>query len=291
MLRGKGAVVGTVAALAVAFGAVVAGSVAVVRFVQTDAWEAELQPQAHRAVYDLTLDHGKSASDILGLEGRMVVEWRGGPACDGYTSDQRVVTNSLDSGGHISVSDVRLSSWEALDGNEFRFDRTEYLDGKLSLRESGIARRENGKVTLREPDAEPQTLPDDVLFPSAFNFALTAAVQKGRSTFSRTLFDGTQPAATVVTAFIGKPGEAPRDARSVKIKNRGEGAPLRGAKAWPVRMSYFDEGDDVQDGTPSFEMGFHVFPNGVMSKLSLDYDDVVLKGDLTQIEYFKPGGC
>lgn len=289
MLRGKWAVGGTVAAVALALVTVVAGSVAVIRFVKSDV-QATL-PQAHRAVYDLSLDHGKSASEILGLEGRMVVEWRGGPACEGYTSDQRVVTSSLDSGGRVSVSDVRLNSWEAPDGNEFRFDRTEYLDGKLSVRESGIARRDGGKVTLDEPEKERQTLPAEVMFPTAFNMALTEAVQNGKSTFSHLLFDGTQPAATNVTAFIGKAGEASGDARSVRIKNRGGGEPLKGTKAWPVRMSYFDRGDDTQDGTPNFEMGFHMFPNGVMSKLSLDYDDVVLKGDLAQIEYFKPGGC
>jgi hypothetical protein len=289
MMRGRWAAGGAIAAVALTLAAVVAVSIGVVRLVKTDT--RAVLPQAHRAVYDLTLDHGKSASDVMGLEGRMVVEWRGGPACDGYTSDQRVVTSSLDSSGRISISDVRLNSWEALDGNEFRFDRTEYLDGKLSSRESGVAIRHNGLVTLEEPEKGTQILPEDVLFPTAFNEALTAAVQSGKSTFSHVLFDGTQPAATNVTAFIGKPVEASSDARTVKIKNRGDGAPLKGAKSWPVRMSYFDQGDDVQDGTPSFEMGFHMFPNGVMSHLSLDYDDVVLSGNLAQIEYFKPGGC
>lgn len=289
MLRGKGAVIGTIAALILVLAAITAVSLGVVRFVKSDA--RSVPPQAHRAVYDLSLDQAKSANDILGLQGRMVVEWRGGPACEGYTSDQRVVTSSLDSSGQVSVSDVRLNSWEALDGNEFRFDRTEYLDGKLAEHASGIAKRDGGKVTLREPESEPLTLPDDVMFPSAFNMALTAAMQNGKTTFSHLLFDGTQTTATNVTAFIGKPQEASRDAQTVRIKNRGEGAPLKGAQAWPVRMSYFDQDEQVKDGTPSFEMGFHMFPNGVMSKLSLDYDDVVLKGDLTQIEYFKPGGC
>lgn len=289
MLRGKGAVGGAIVAVALALAVVAAGSVAVVRLVKSDVQAA--LPQAHRAVYDLSLDHARSVSEVYGLEGRMVVEWRGGPACDGYTSDQRVVTHSLDSAGGVSLSDVRLNSWEALDGNEFRFDRTEYLDGKLSARESGIVRRKGGKVTLEEPGKELQTLPRDVMFPSAFNMALTTAVLNGKSSFTRLLFDGTQTTVTSVTAFIGKAGAAPTDARSVRIKNRGDGNPLRGAQAWPVRMSYFDQDDGKVDGMPSFEMGFHMFPNGVMSKLSLDYDDVILRGDLAQIEYFRPGSC
>lgn len=289
MLRGKGAVIGTIAALSLALVAIVAISLGIVHFVKSNVRSAP--PQAHRAIYDLSLDRGKSANDILDLQGRMVVEWRGGPSCEGYTSDQRVVTRSLDSGGQVSVSDVRLSSWEAIDGNEFRFDRTEYLDGKLAAHESGIAKREDGKVTLREPDSKPLNLPVNVLFPSAFNLALTAAMESGKTTFSHMLFDGTQTTATNVTAFIGKPRDASRDAQAVKIRNQGDGAPLKGTQAWPVRMSYFDQDDQEQDGTPSFEMGFRMFPNGVMSKLSLDYEDVVLRGDLAQIEYFKPGGC
>ena len=289
MLQGKGAVIGTIAALSLVLAAIVAISLGIVRFVKSDV--RSTPPQAHRAIYDLSLDRGKSVDDVLDIQGRMVVEWRGGPACEGYTSDQRVVTRSLDSSGQVSVSDVRLSSWEALDGNEFRFDRIEYLDGKMAAHESGIAKRDDGKVTLREPESAPLTLPEDVLFPSAFNMALTAAMESGKTTFSHVLFDGTQTTATNVTAFIGKPREASHDAQTVRIKNQGEGAQLKGAQAWPVRMSYFDQDDQVQDGTPSFEMGFRMFPNGVMSKLSLDYEDVVLRGDLAQIEYFKPGGC
>lgn len=253
---------------------------------------ALVPPQMHRAVYDLSIDHINSASDMQGIDGRMVVEWRGGPGCEGYTSDQRVVTNSTDSDGHISTSDVRLNSWEAIDGNEFHFDRTEYVNGKLSLHETGEVKRADGKITLIEPGKEPVTLSSSVMFPSVFNIALIKAAQQGQSVFSGALFDGTQAAASNVTAFIGKPGEASGDAVSVAIKNRGKGQLLGKTRAWPVRMSYFDlTGGAPADATPNFEMGFSMFPNGVMSALDLDYDDVTLKGVLTQIEYFKPGAC
>lgn len=254
---------------------------------------AAVPPQMHRAVYDLSIDHLKSTSDMQGFDGRMVVEWRGGPGCEGYTSDQRVVTHSTDADGHASFSDVRLNSWESLDGNDFRFDRTEYVDGKLSVRESGEVKRVDGKVTLVEPDKDPIGLPSDVMFPSVFNIALIKAAQDGQNVFIGALFDGTQTAASNVTAFLGKPGAASPDAASVAIKNRGEGQLLKSTQAWPVRMSYFDVAADGEqaDSTPNFEMGFAMFPNGVMSALKLDYDDVTLKGVLTQIEYFKPGAC
>ena len=262
------------------------------------SWAKDNPPiglQMHRAVYDLSIDHLKSASDAESLDGRMVVEWRGGPGCDGYTSEQRVVTRSSDAAGGLSISDVRLSSFESLDGNDFRFDRLEYTDGKLTEHASGRVTRKNGKAVLTEPDEAPRELRAGVLFPTAFNIALMNAARAGKTSFSGELFDGTQSTPTYVNAFIGKPGTPPADSMKVSIESRGEGEELKSASPWHVHMSYFDDssggGDESADGTPDFEMGFAMFPNGVMGGLTLDYDDVVLGGHLSQIKYFKSGSC
>lgn len=252
-------------------------------------------PQAHRAVYDLSLDSAEASSTISALEGRMVVEWRGGPACDGYTSEQRVVTKSIDDAGQVSLSDVRLSAWETSDGNEFRFDRTEYLDGTLSGSENGIARRDHGTVSLALEGAEPVALPSNVLFPNAFNMALTSAMKHGKTTFTRLLFDGAQPSATNVTAFVGKAEPLPADVGKLSIRNVGEGIALTDMTVRPIHMSYFDMNADVSADTtdvgPSFEMGFLASPNGVMSGLRLIYEDTIIKGTLIDVEYFKRGSC
>lgn len=275
--------------LGVAGAAVVAG-LTVALFVTARA-DDPAALQMHRAVYDLSIGRVKTASEIDGLEGRMVVEWRGGPACDGYTSEQRVVTKSVDDNGKLLTSDVRLSSFEALDGSEYRFDRTEYMDGKLSAHETGHAYRKDGKAYVEEDGGAPQELPGNVLFPTAFNFGLIGAAERGKRVYSGVLFDGTQSTASNVTAFITGPEGTPPDAGKVRVGNLGSGDPLKGARSWRVHMSYFDGGGEEEDGTPSFEMGFAMFPNGVMSALSLDYDDVVMNGDLVQIDYFRPGSC
>jgi hypothetical protein len=260
---------------------------------RAESGDAAPAVQMHRAVYDLSLDRVKNVSDIEGLQGRMVVEWRGGSACGGYISDQRVVILSSDAQGNSSTNDVRLSSWESLDGGEFRFERTEYANGELAARESGQVRRGLEGVVLEMEGKKPQRLPAAVLFPTAFNLGLIQAAAERRTMFSGLLFDGSQSGMTAVTAFIGKPAPAPADARAVKIENQGDGTSLKSALAWPVRMSYFDSGDSTseQDGTPSFEMGARLFPNGVMSSLLLDYEDASVKGELTKLEYFRPGSC
>lgn len=253
--------------------------------------EDAVAPQMHRAVYDLSIDRVKMGSEVEGLEGRMVVESRGGPACDGYVSEQRVVSRLSDGEGAMTVSDVRLSTFESLDSTEFRFDRTEYMDGELTVHESGHAYRKDGKVFLDKQGKEGQILPGEVLFPAAFNTELMAAAKDGKSVFSGPLLDGTQSTVANVTAFIGKPGDAPGDARKVRIANARDGAPLGKGPVWPVQMSYFDADRHAGEGTPSFELTFSMFPNGVVSALTLDYDDIALKGTLAQIEYFKPGTC
>ncbi len=104
---------------------------------RAESGDAAPAVQMHRAVYDLSLDRVKNVSDIEGLQGRMVVEWRGGSACGGYISDQRVVILSSDAQGNSSTNDVRLSSWESLDGGEFRFERTEYANGEPPRAKAG----------------------------------------------------------------------------------------------------------------------------------------------------------
>jgi len=254
-----------------------------------------MAPQAHRAVYDLSLDDVDSGSSVTSLDGRMVVEWRGGPRCDGYTSEQRVVTRSLDDDGQSTVHDIRLNAWESLNGNEFRFDRVEYFNGAMSVHEYGAATRADGAVSLTINDGAPRLLPDNVLFPNAFNSAMSKAMAQGRTSFSHPLFDGAQDSATLVTAFIGRPTGKPDGAVNLRIGHQRYGMPLSKMKPRQVHMSYFDLGEEspdvLPDSAPSFEMDFMAFPNGVMSHLRLIYDDAVVKGDLKALEYFKPGSC
>ena len=254
-----------------------------------------MAPQAHRAIYDLSLDDVDSGSSVASLDGRMVVEWRGGPRCDGYTSEQRVVTRSLDDDGQSTVHDIRLNAWESLNGDEFRFDRVEYFNGAKSVHEYGAATRANGAVSLIINDSTPRLLPDNVLFPNAFNSAMSKAMAQGRTSYSHPLFDGAQDSATLVTAFIGRPTGKPDGADKLRIGHLRYGMPLSKMKPRPIHMSYFDLGEDspdvLPDTAPSFEMDFMAFPNGVMSHLRLIYDDAVVKGDLKALEYFKPGSC
>lgn len=244
----------------------------------------------HRAVYELTLGRSLSVSDVTGIEGRMVVEWRGGRECGGYTSLQRVVTQVTgDSDAPVS-NDVRLSSWEAADGSEFRYTRTEYMNSQLVETESGIARRRgaDGAVTVEREGAPPIEMPAEVLFPVAFNLELMKAAKAGKRLFNAPIFDGTEETENPTNAFIGNTLAAlPDDIIAAEVT--GSDAKSAGMKAWPVRLSYFDGAD--REGLPNFEMGYVLLSNGVSASLVLDYSDLEMKGRLAEVHYFAAGSC
>lgn len=247
--------------------------------------------QMHRAVYDLSLGRTEPVSNITGIDGRMVVEWRGGPSCGGYTSLQRVVTHMTAAGATAASNDIRLSYWEAADGSAFRFTRTEYANGELTGREEGTATREkSGKVQVSREGETPFEMEEDVLFPVEYNLALIKEAQAGHRIFSRPIFDGTEESENPTTVFIGKPVSAQEYLADLKVE--GAGAVVTDAQAWPVRIGYFDaeDGEDGE-GMATFEMGHLLFPNGVAAKLTLDYTDLELKGKLRELTYFAPGDC
>ena len=58
---------------------------------------------------------------------------------------------------------------------------------------------------------------------------------------------------------------------------------------WPVTISYFGSDKAAAGGeiTPDYAIGFELYQNGISRALSLDYNDFVVTGKLTSLE-FKP---
>lgn len=239
--------------------------------------------QMHRAVYELSLGRAEMASDITGIEGRMVVEWQGGPQCGGYTMMQRTVMRLGSEGGDVT-SDSRLSTFETEASDEFSFTLTEYMNGELTTREGGMARREkDGSVTLQREDEEKVTLHPDTLFPLASMRAWIEKVQSGARAFEQIFFDGTEEREKRASVFITK-GDTSSAASGVK-----GGEPLDELARWPAHASYFDL--DNAEGLPDFEMSFTLFANGVSSDLRFNYAETEIKAQLREITFFSDGPC
>ena len=246
---------------------------------------------AHRAIYEMTLDDARSASGITGIDGRMVFEFTGSE-CDGFSLNMRMVTQMTDSQGQTNLTDLRSSTWEQGDGQKFRFQSSQYLNDKLGDVTMGRAVRETPneavKVKLSQPSHAELNLAGHVLFPTQHSLALIEAARAGQALFQAQIYDGSEKGRKVydTTAFIGtvvQPGGDAELEAAAKVKGLGELA------SWPVSIGYFElKGGDL---TPSYQIDFRLYQNGVSRELLVDYGDFSIHGTLTALEYLKAPEC
>ena len=247
---------------------------------------------AHRAIYEMTLDNARTASGITGIDGRMVFEFTGSE-CDGYSLNMRMVTQMTDSQGQTNLTDLRSSTWEQGDGQKFRFQSAQYLNDKLGDVTMGRAVRESPnqavKVRLSQPSHAELDLTGQVLFPTQHSLALIDAARAGQSLFQAKIYDGSEKGRKVydTTAFIGSKVEAGADADKLEPAAKEKG--LGELASWPVSMGYFEpKGSDL---TPSYQIDFRLYENGVSRELRIDYGDFSIHGTLSGLEYLKPTEC
>ena len=59
--------------------------------------------------------------------------------------------------------------------------------------------------------------------------------------------------------------------------------------SWPVSIGYFEPA--TGDLTPSYQIDFRLYENGVSRELLIDYGDFSIHGRLTSLEYLKAKAC
>jgi hypothetical protein len=275
----------------VALAAVLPLSVTFAGQVQALAAKEPNKLAAHRAIYEMTLDDARTASGITGIDGRMVFEFTGSE-CDGYSLNMRMVTQMTDSQGQTNLTDLRSSTWEQGDGQKFRFQSSQYVNDKLGDVTMGRAVRETPneavKVKLSQPGHAELNLTGSVLFPTQHSLALIDAAQAGQAIFQARIYDGSEKGRKVydTTAFIGTlvgPGGDAKLEDAAKDKGLGELA------SWPVSIGYFEP--KAGDLTPSYQIDFRLYENGVSRELVIDYGDFSIHGTLTALEYLKAPEC
>jgi hypothetical protein len=244
----------------------------------------------HRAVYEMTLDEARSASGITGIDGRMVFEFTGSE-CNGYTLNMRMVTQMTDSQGQTNLTDLRSSTWEEGNGQKFRFQSAQYLNDKLGDVTMGRATRNLPdtaiQVRLSQPSHAELNLSGQVLFPTQHSLALMDAAEEGQGLLQAQIYDGSEKGQKVydTTAFIGKPVAPGTDKIEAPAKEKG----LAELVSWPVSIGYFEaKGGDL---TPSYQIDFRLYANGVSRALLIDYGDFSIHGTLTSLEYLKAEAC
>ena len=246
---------------------------------------------AHRAIYEMSLGDTRSASGITGIDGRMVFEFKGSD-CSGYTLNMRMVTQMTDSQGQTNLTDLRSSTWEEGNGGKFRFQSAQYLNDKLGDVTMGRAVRETPtapvKVKISQPSNAELDLSGQVLFPTQHSLALMEAADAGKTVLQAQIYDGSEKGRKVydTTAFIGKVVPAGTEA---ELEVAAKDKKLSELVSWPVSIGYFEaKGGDL---TPSYQIDFRLYANGVSRKLLIDYGDFSIQGTLTSLEYLKAEEC
>ena len=75
--------------------------------------------QPHRAFYKMTMGSSKVNSGIIGVDGRMIFEWRS--TCDAWVVEQRYVMSYQREQGNETHTDTEFSAWENKDGERYKF--------------------------------------------------------------------------------------------------------------------------------------------------------------------------
>lgn len=248
----------------------------------------------HRAVYELTMGDSSAGSGVTGVSGRMVYELNGS-ACSGYTQNMRFVTIMTNQDGADTVSDLRNSSWEEADAKKLTFSSTQYQNDQLADSSQGDALRSKGAtpvvgVDLVKPAKKRVSLPTDIYFPMQHASTLVQAAKSGVKMFTANLYDGSEKGEKyyLTNTIIGPKFKTGVAASVGSFKGADK---LATVDSWPMTISYFDAGKDHEDQTPSYELSFRYFENGVTSDLKIDYGEFSIKGELKELTFLEPAKC
>jgi len=238
--------------------------------------------QAHRAVYDVTLNKASDRSGITGISGRMVYEFNGS-ACEGYTAKFRFVTQIV-TNDNTRLTDQQTTTFEDAEGKTFSFVTKSFVDQNLDKEVRGIATKDPKglKVDIDKPEKSSLELAA-TQFPTQHLVEMIGKAEKGENFYQTNLFDGSEDANKVMTTtvVVGKKTEADKaDPEAPAL------AKLATDKYWPVDIAYFDDSAQNGEEVPEYRISFKLHENGITRDLVMDYGDFSMTGKLVNLSLF-----
>jgi hypothetical protein len=247
----------------------------------------------HRAVYDLSLGETRGNSQIAGVSGRILYDFDGN-ACQGYSLEFRQVSE-IDTGeGKASTSDLRSTTWEGADAKTFKFTSQNFVDENLVDSVDGHAEHDPNKtaVDLDKPQQKSLDLDAGVVFPTQHMVRVINAAHAGKTILDFPVYDGSETGDKVFDTLTVIGGKIAPSERRHDDAAAGE-AKLAAVPRWPVTISYFDKNKiaNSSEQTPAYAIGFELYENGISRALTLDYNDFVVTGKLTSLEFKDQKPC
>lgn len=252
---------------------------------------AAVTVQPHRAIYDLKLLRASDKAGLTGVDGRLAFEVDGS-ACEGWTVNFRMVNQYQKTEGDPRLVDTQSTSFESGDETELQYSDREFVnrsqeaESRVKLARAAADAQGDGEYGTDKPTKF--TVPAEALLPIQHQIKITKAAEQGVTRDVSELFDGSDNATTYkVITFISPKKEAGHNDRD---HANPAAAPLANTASWPVSMSYYKVGDEQAD-TPSYQVSFDLYDNGVATGLQLNYGDFTLQGDLTKLDYLDAKPC
>ena len=248
----------------------------------------------HRAVYDVTLKRADERADLSGADGRLAMEL-GGSDCEGWTTNFRMANEFRPREGKGRVIDTQSATWELGDGLSMRYNQREFLDGSPESERKVSAKRDAaggmGRAEIEKPEQRSLDLPPETVFSIEHQKRLLRLALSGGTHDSSLVYDGSDDSSGYrAIAFIGS-RKAPGQAKASIAGPAGEA--LSKLAAWPMTISFYSTkpGESEGEATPSYQIGFTMYENGVADNLVLDYGDFTLGGDLKVLEIHQQSAC
>ena len=238
----------------------------------------------HRAIYTLALASAKSGSGIAEVRGEMAVDWS--ETCAGWTFEHKSFMEIF----FASRPPVRLttsaSTWEARNGQDYRFvvrnltngKVVEKIEGRARLRASGGA----GRAVFVAPRPMEMALPAGTAFPAAHAEIVLRAGATAPTMVSKVVFDGmTAEGAFDISAALGAPKQ-PQNGDSLA-------AGLAGRRYWPISMAYFPlRGTAIE---PKHEIAMRLYDNGVVDEMMLNIGAFTVRAGIVRLEIRQSPEC
>jgi hypothetical protein len=242
----------------------------------------------HRAVYDLKLAKSKGTHGVDAVRGRILYDFSGN-ACDGYELQFRQVSELDSEEGKTALSDLRSTTWEDGTASKFRFNSQNLLNDGPADKVDGHAERNTKTVavSLSKPKEKSFTVPVGAVFPTEHMRRIIVAVREGKSILEFPVYDGSETGEKLYNTLtvIGKmiaPGEQPPQDATAKVPA------LAKLARWPVTISYFEhesvKKEQSGEQTPVYSISFELYENGISRKLSLEYSDFTIAGEMTSLD-------
>jgi len=247
----------------------------------------------HRAIYDLALGDVRGNTQIASVRGRILYDFDGN-ACQGYSLEFRQVSELNTGEGKTSTSDLRSTTWEGADAKAFKFTSENYVDDNLSGAVDGHAEHDPDKtaVALEKPEKKTLDFAAGVVFPTEHMVRVINAAHDGKNILSFPVYDGSETGQKVFNTLTVVGPKLSADQRKHDDAAAGE-AKLAAVPRWPVTISYFEQkkAEASSEQTPAYSIGFELYENGISRALTLDYNDFIVTGKLTSLEFKEPKPC